>query len=304
MKNLCILIVGQMRTNILSSEEITSEEITNYMKLNIFNEFLKNNFNYDVFVSSDSINIDRTKEFFGDNLKNICLTQKSWIDPNNSTPDFYLKQIDRKIQPVQYFLNLYDSYDLTNCDSYKYQVYQFYRALCCFNLVDDYTKYDYIMLIRPDLIYYNNFSRLFDFLEENKECKLIGNLNYYALGRPEIMKHYCELVYKFGSYNKNLKNYNIIENNICSPEFFNHPDTKRWSFAPEIQLACHLYEFCINNNLIINKTLVKAIVEPDVLMVRHWFIDRCNKQECYICYNNLCYEDILFKKFSKFIPIK
>ena len=33
-------------------------------------------------------------------------------------------------------------------------------------------------------------------------------------------------------------------------------------------------------------------------MVRHWFIDRCNKQECYICYNNLCYEDILFKKFE------
>lgn len=290
-----------MRTNMLSDEEITTDEITNYMKRNIFNEYMKNNFNYDVFISSDNINIDRTKEFFGDNLKNICLTKKSWIDPNNSTPDFYLKEVNTKILPIEYFLNLYDSYDLTNCDSFKYQVYQFYRLLTCFNLVEDYTKYDYVLKIRPDALYNIDFSKIIEYLNNNNECQLVAITDLFAIGRNNIMKHYCELAYKFGSYNKNLKNYNIINDNFIGSSFFNDSDTKRWTFAPEIQVACHLYEYCEKSNLDICKTLNQGYSFGELLIIRHWMIDTCNKEDCYTCRSEICNKDTYFKKFDKFI---
>ena len=304
MKNLCVLITGQMRTNILSGEELTTKDITDHMNLNIFNDYMKDNFNYDVFIASDSIDIEQTKEFFGDKLNNVCLTKKSWIDPNNSTPDFYLKEIDRKIPPIEYFLDLYETYDLTNYDSYKYQVYQFYRLLTCFNLVEDYTKYDYILKIRPDIIYKSNFSEKFEYLNNNDECQLIGITDLFAIGRSDIMKHYCELVYKFGSYNKDLKNYNIIDDNLIESIFFNDPDTKRWAFSPEIQLACHLYEYCETNKLNISNVLKKGYDFEQIHVIRHWMIDMCNQKDCYVCNSGLCKDDTYFKKFNKFISEK
>ena len=81
-KKLCVLIAGQMRTNILSGEELTTKDITDYMNLNIFNDYMKDNFNYDVFIASDSIDIERTKEFIGDNIKNICLSKLLFLRSN------------------------------------------------------------------------------------------------------------------------------------------------------------------------------------------------------------------------------
>lgn len=296
MKKVCVLLTGEMRTNPLSDDCLTTESVIESMATNIFNSRFKTSFESEVFIATDCIDVVKAKEFFGDTLKNIHISKQNIRNPNTSLSETYLTPLVRRTPPIEYFLKLYDKYDLDGNDSFKYQVYQFYRALCCFNLVEDYTKYDYIVLLRPDLIYYNNFLDMFDLLEQNKECHLVGNLNYYAVGRPHIMKHYCELSYKFGSYNKNKLNFDIRGDNICSLEFFNDPDTKRWTFSPEIQLACHLYIYCITNKLPITKTLMKIVKEPDVLIVRHWMIDKCNI--CYVCNNGLAEKDELYRHFK------
>jgi hypothetical protein len=289
MQSVCILFTGQMRTNPLSNESLTTTVISDSIKKDILNDEFKSKFNYDVYISSDSLNLDATKEFFGDNLRNIYLQ-------DTLGQEWYLHSIESQIPPIKHFLDLYDSYDLDGNESFKYQVYQFYRALCCFNLVDGFMNYDYIILLRPDLLYNSDFTSKLDFLNKNEDCHLVGNLNYYAVGRPEIMKHYCELVYKFGSYNKNIIKYDINVPNICTPEFFNDPDTKRWTFSPEIQLACHLYEFCKMNNLKVDTALSGVCNNQDLLIVRHWMIDSCNK--CYICSSGLAEKDQLYRLFK------
>ena len=285
MKKVCVLIVGQMRTNSLSGESLTTLAVLDSMRKYIFNS----SFDSDVFISTDNIDLKKASDFFGDSLKNVHISK------HNNTPDFFLKNIEEKTPSLEYFFNLYDTYDLDGNDSFKYQVNQFYRALCCFNMVEDYMKYDYIMIMRPDLLYYRDLSYMVDYLNKTEDCKLVGNLNYYAMGRPEIMKHYCDLSYKFGSYNKNKKNYNITTNNICSSEFFNDVDTKRWTFSPEIQLACHLYEYCLAENLVIDKTL--CMVSCEVLIVRHWMIDKCDS--CYVCTSGLAEKESLYKHFKQ-----
>lgn len=296
MQSVCVLFAGQMRTNSLSNESLTTTIINDSIKKNILNDEFKSKFSYDVYISSDSLNLDATKEFFGDNLRNIHLSNKLYCHDDSLTTEWYLHSIESQIPPIKHFLDLYDTYDLDGNDTFKYQVYQFYRALSCFNLIDGYMNYDYIMILRPDLLYTADFCEKLEFLNKNDDCHLLGNLNYYAVGRPDIMKHYCDLVYKFGSYNKNIINYDISVPNICSVEFFNDPDTKRWTFSPEIQLACHLYEFCKMNGLIIHKTLAGIYNSQDVLIIRHWMIDNCNT--CYLCTNGVVEKDEYYKIFK------
>jgi len=306
MKKVCVLIVGQMRTNPLSGSSLSTDVITNSIKKYIFNDKFKSRFNYDVYISTDNLDINSTTEFFGDNLKNIHMSEREYLKNDNLSPDWYLHPINRQLPPVKHFLDLYDTYDLDGNASYKFQIYQWYRKLCGFNLIDNYTNYDYFVVIRPDLEYHCDFSELFDFIEKNTKCQVIGRHDFYAVGKPEIMKYYCELVYKFGSYNKNKINYSITQPNLFPPQFFNDADTKRWTFAPETQLACHLFTYCINNNLNIYDTMldvsvISRTIDGRITIIRHWMIDRCDSNRCHVCKSGICYGDTKFR-FYKIIP--
>ena len=93
---IAILFSGEVRENGLGYN--TFNELPKYLKENYLHDILesyeknfftsefKNNVDYDIFISTDNINIEKTLDFFGkDNVKNIYLYNT----------DYYLHNINK-----------------------------------------------------------------------------------------------------------------------------------------------------------------------------------------------------------------
>jgi hypothetical protein len=73
-KNIAILFSGQIRSNSLSLNNNNNDLILNSMNINFINNDFKSKYNYDIFISSDEINVDKTMNYFENNVKNIFLS--------------------------------------------------------------------------------------------------------------------------------------------------------------------------------------------------------------------------------------
>jgi hypothetical protein len=93
-------------------------------------------------------------------------------------------------------------------------------------------------------------------LDLDTKLQLLCKCDFFAIGRPDIMKCYCcGLNNKYGTYtfNANIDKYDYI--NICNDYNNLKKNYQQWTYAPEIQLYEGLFEYCENNNLDINESM-------------------------------------------------
>jgi hypothetical protein len=65
MKKIAILFTGESRINGLSNNEIITETILDSYKKYFFTDSFIENYDYDIFIITDDINIEKILEFFG-----------------------------------------------------------------------------------------------------------------------------------------------------------------------------------------------------------------------------------------------
>ena len=145
-KRIAILYSGQMRSNSLSDNYTNDDIILEATKEFFLNEKFNEKYNYDVFFSVDNINIEKTKKFFGEHLKNIHITEINW----------FMIPIHYQITDYQEIYNKYMEINFENCENHNNALYQYYRLYAAYKLAKDYEiknniKYDYYVRIRPDI---------------------------------------------------------------------------------------------------------------------------------------------------------
>ena len=221
-KNIAILFSGQIRSNSLSLNKNNNDLILNSMNINFINNEFKNKYNYDIFISSDEIDVDKTINYFDNNVKNIFL----------SNSNYYLHNITKHIDSYEHIYHKYMSRNYDNYRIYPNSVMQFYRLYNCYNMMINYKNYDYIIRSRFDVIYQHNIMNYMNMLDSDKNIQYFGCTDFFGVGRIGIMEYYCKMVdNKYGLY---------INNNL--------DDDIRWRYAPEVQLAECLNDYCITNN--------------------------------------------------------
>lgn len=257
---IAILFSGQARENGLGynivnditedmKEKCLHDILESYSK-NFFTSEFKENIEYDIFISTDSIDIEKTLNFFGkDNVKNIYLS-----DSNH-----YLNPIQSKLNSTEFYIKrLYEITD-DNYVRYPNGIYQYHRMAHCFELLTNYTKaedYDYIIRSRLDTVYEYNIYEHIKQLNNNPSIIYMGNDDAYGIGRPDIMKVYFNLINNFGTYHNHYLRNNFENSIIHIITWKQHliNDAKRWRYA-SLQLSESLYQYCDDNNLDIDTSL-------------------------------------------------
>ena len=147
-----------------------------------------------------------------------------------------------------------------DCESYPGSILQNYKVLDAFHLLEqNRSNYDFIIRIRLDVIFIRNIMDCFNKFSENPDLHIIGQHDFFFIGKPLIMKFYCtSLDRKYGKYNFNITNH-VFKANVIDYETYNNnfkkQNYKRWTYVPEIQVWETLFEFCSINNLDIDKTI-------------------------------------------------
>jgi hypothetical protein len=191
----------------------------------ILNEKFKEKYDYDIFISTDNIDIEKSILYFGDNLKNIyCSDTNSYLYPINT----YCKSYND-------ILHKYSQYDFKGCNSYLNNVWQFYRYYHCYNMVRNYSdiQYDLYMRFRLDVAFQRNINDYLDNMLFDSNLIYIGQADFFSLGKYNIMDTLLNMI------DKDYGTYDVIHNN----------DRHRWNYAPEVQLPTVLSNFCAKNNL-------------------------------------------------------
>lgn len=256
---IAIIFSGQIRENNLGynivdlpngvPEHVCHNILESYKKKFFTNEF-KENCEYDIFISTDNINIEKTFDFFGKgNIKNIYL----------SDTNFYLNPMESKLNSPEFYINRL--YEITDSNYIRYPecVYQYHRMAHCYELLQNYTNvenYDYIIRSRLDTIYEVNIMNYIKELNNNPSCHYIGDDDQFAIGRPNVMNVYFNLINNFGTYHSHHLRENF-KNSIIHIDTWKHlliKNAKDWRYA-SLQLSESLYQYCDHNNLDIDTTL-------------------------------------------------
>jgi hypothetical protein len=199
--------VGQMRTNSLNPQFKRDTIIIDSLKEYLFNDEFKTKYEYDIFISTDDIDIEAAYNFFGENnIKNIHLIEKN----------FYLNPIENYIEDYEFFHELYlqtnfiESYDI-----HLSQLYQYYRLYDAYNMLKNYQNksnitYDYAIRLRPDTSLNKNLMELFNKLE-NTDIKIILEHNLFQICKFEFSEIF-NVIETYGTYNDPIeKRYNYYQ---------------------------------------------------------------------------------------------
>jgi hypothetical protein len=108
-----------------------------------FTENFKANYDYDIFISTDDINLTNVYNYFGFNLKNIHLFNSG----------YYSKKIENDIPPIEDYFNKYNLNDFSNFSRYNNSIHQYYKLFDAYNLLKKYklennVNYDIIIRAR------------------------------------------------------------------------------------------------------------------------------------------------------------
>jgi hypothetical protein len=259
---IAILFSGEVRENGLGYNTIT--ELPKYLKENYLHDILesyeknfftsefKNNVEYDIFISTDNINIEKTLDFFGkENVKNIFLYNT----------DYYLHNIKSNLPSVHHYINRL--YEITDNKYIRYPtgILQYHKMASCFEMLTNYTNvenYDYIIRSRLDTVYEHDIFNYIKELNNNPQCLYVGNDDQFGIGRPDIMKVYFNLINNFGTYHThhlrdNFKD-SIVDINTWKSHLIDIDIAITWRYA-SLQLSESLYQYCDNNNLDIDTSL-------------------------------------------------
>ncbi|NDG32468.1 hypothetical protein EB118_20640, partial [bacterium] len=208
----------------------------------VFTDEFKKKYNFRIYVTTDNIHLQDIKDYFKEiNIGNIHLIGK------NYEIDYYMKHIDNKLDNINSYMDVYNSKDWSYYDKYENSIHQHYKIMDCYNLFEnenDIKQCTFIVRLRMDIEFTENILRILTLLEEDPYIQIFMHWDFFAIGKPEIMRCYCN------GLKGNYGNYNF---KTVVPEFlpvmidYNHLERKRWTYAPERQLFEMLFEYCNNN---------------------------------------------------------
>ena len=253
-KRIAILFSGQIRNNSLSSIHKTNDNsILESIQRYFLNEKFKEKYDYDIFISTDEIDIEKTLDFFGkENVKNIHLIESN----------YFLNPIQNIIPDHGYFFEKYKSLDFHGLQKFPHNHMQYYRLYDVYNLLCNYqaetnTTYDYLMRCRPDIKYIQDLAPLFEMIDHSEKLQLIADYDFLLIGKLDIMKLFLTMVVeKYGTYglrdpNKYQWNKFIMDHNF----YYNNLNNHEYTYSPEVQMIECLFEYCYNLGLLIDETL-------------------------------------------------
>jgi hypothetical protein len=250
-KKIAVIFSGQMRLNSLGNSN-DSTILDSYNKY-FFNNLFKETYEYDVYFSVDQINIEKTKKYFGSNLKNINITEISYFI---NKPD--------NIKDYDYFHKKYVNRDFKGCESHLHEIYQYYRMYCGYKMAkyhEKNDKYDIYIRIRPDSRIMQDINILLNEIEKGK--KIICEHEQLCILTNEIEEMF-NLIDNYGNYGslnpeENIKRYKHLQRHeLPSDGKFN--TDKIMMFCPEKQFMDHVFYVLNKNN--ISEHLFLGLVYP------------------------------------------
>lgn len=251
-KKIVFLFSGNARTSPFTVDpQKRSREILDSYNRYVFTDEFKEKYDYEVYITSDNIDLKDTVQYFSQNhIKNIHLLDSDYYLTTNS-------ETNPEIKNIEYYLNKYNDKDWTYYDKYDGSIHQHYKILDSYNLAKkngSLQDADYIVRIRMDVKFHKNIEDVLEKFEENPDLEVVLSWDYFAIGKPEIMECYCTgLENNYGNYKYEVP---VPEKLPIMEEYFVN-DKKRWTYAAERQLFEMLYDYCHQKNLDINKTIMK-----------------------------------------------
>ena len=126
-----------------------------------------------------------------------------------------------------------------------------------FSLLSNYKEYDCIIKSRLDIEILDDVQTQIEILHKNDSVKIISSWDAFAIGKPDIMKEYLNIAFKYGTYNFCNSNRDFKKNIISIEKYSLLKKYKiEWMYAPEIQLFECLFEYCYNNNYVIDTAIL------------------------------------------------
>ena len=242
MKTIVFLFSGESRTFPFSiNKHMRSEKILESYNKFIFTEKFKKMYNYKVYITTDDLHLRDTINYFSSsNIGNIHLLNTN----------YYLIPPLHKTTAVGKYLTNYNNKEWGNHIKYENSIYQHHKLLDCYNLAKD-EPCDFIVRVRLDTEIQMD---ILDMLEAfTDEVEIVLKWDWFAVGRPEIMKTYCTgLDNNYGNYNYQTP----VPDVFPVMHDYLSLDKHKWTYAPERQLFEMLFEYCYNKGVDINKTIV------------------------------------------------
>jgi hypothetical protein len=256
-KNICFLFTGQTRTspfsiNFSALDKVSGggQDILESYEKYIFTTKFKKKYDYKIFISTDDIHLNNTINYFSEEkIGNIHLLNT----------DFYLNDIETNINNISYYLDIYDKNDFGDYCRYNNSIYQHYKILDGYNLIrnyKDFGNFDYIIRLRLDIALKTDLCEAIKLFEKKQNLEIILGWDYIAIGKPKIMEWYCTgLENNYGNYNYKVK----VPDKLPVMSDYNTVPKSKWAYSPERQLFEMLFEYCNNNNLDINKSILSYL---------------------------------------------
>lgn len=289
-QKIAIMLTGQMRTNGLSNDS-NDTIILDSIKKYLLNNTFKENFEYDVFISTDQIDINKTKEYFGNNLNNINLTEKNW----------YYNPISVEVESYEYFYNKYLDIikNKPEYNSYIGPFYQNYRIYCCYKMIIDNeektnTHYDYYIKIRPDSIITQDFTQLM-LLIINSNKKICMEHDHIIIVNNEY-KDIFKFIHFIGLYQFNIHNDDKMFKHLFPPWQYDICEEQNYNlyfFCPERQLIEYIRSLANENKELLNKKIFLGITYPSFHLlyrgVNNYGYTSYTDNDIFLPYNSIDY---------------
>jgi len=247
-QKIAIMLTGQIRTNGLSklSNDTT---ILDSIRQNLLNDIFKDHYDYDIFISTDQIDINKTIEYFGINLKNINITEENW----------YYNPILTEVESYEYFYNKYLD-TIQKMHEYRSHIesfYQNYRIYCGYKMIIDNeqktnTNYDYYIKIRLDSRIMQDFTQIM--LLINKNHKKICMEHDHIIIVNKDYKDIFKFINFIGIYQNKIDNSEGIFNYFFRGYFEIDPNDLTLFFCPERQIIEYIKQLTS-----INKENIKDV---------------------------------------------
>ena len=244
--SIIFLFTGNARTfpfNIYHNMR-NAEILDSYNKY-IFTDKFKSLYKYKIYISTDDIHLSDTIYYFSENIGNIHLLNTG----------YYLKDVDNKTDNINKYFDVYNKKDWSNHLKYDVSIHQHYKILDCYNLFknDNLENCDYIIRLRMDTVFNMDILDVLSLFTQKPELEIFLSWDFFALGKPEIMKWYCTgLENNYGNYNYNA----IVPDVLPVMPDYKQLEPRVHGYSPERQLFEMLFDYCNRNNLDINKAIL------------------------------------------------
>jgi hypothetical protein len=273
-KRVGILFSGQIRANSLNPKYNKNDIILNSISQYFLNSQFKEKYNYDVFISTDDIDVEKAKSYFGRNLKNINLTEKNWFhNPMKTTP-----------QSFDYYNKKYVNKNFNGHDSHSHAIYQYYRMYINYLMLKNYQEdsnqtYDYFVRIRLDARIMQDLNVVFEYLEKTEKSIFIEH-EQLMIVKPELVNVF-KLIEHYGTYEEPVQNKYAIYLYLTDGRPLE--SDKVMKYSPEKQFVDHIYYTLLQNNKDYFKSLCDVTYPSFNLLYRE------NGSYAYVSHNSPIY---------------